>query len=315
VLDLRVWIGKNKDGVWMVLFAHYMKEVASRATIHYRSSHSMSTKRNVMMNEIARIMDNCSEELPDDEWKQHVSYFVKRMQFSEYPEEFREHVVGEAIHKYEQKGTRKRSDVSSDVRTVPNKYQWYSQGGRYESVMFVEATPESELMHRVRRVVRRLKLKIKIVERAGTTVKGLLQRSNPFGIRDCGRDKCLLCSQGCGTDCRTRGCVYEYICEECRRKYRGQTSRSVYERDNEHIELWEKGDDECPLQRHANMYHNGGHFVAELRVLARCFGKPSRRLITEAVMIDELDDEMTMNGKSEWSYVKLAKVGMYGQSK
>ena len=115
-------------------------------------------------------------------------------------------------------------------------------------------------------------------------------------------------------NCRTRGCVYQYSCDECGRKYRGQTSRSIYERNREHLEACEKEDDDCPLQRHANVYHNGGHFVAELKVLAECYGKPSRRLITEAVYIDELTNEMTMNNKNEWSYVKLAKVQMRGQN-
>jgi hypothetical protein len=87
----------------------------------------------------------------------------------------------------------------------------------------------------------------------------------------------------------------------------------VYERNKEQLEAWESGDIECPLQRHADEYHGGGGFVAELKVLARCYGKPTKRLITEAVMIDELPDTMTMNAKSEWSYVKLAKVQMRGQ--
>ena len=79
------------------------------------------------------------------------------------------------------------------------------------------------------------------------------------------------------------------------------------------MESWVKSDDECPLQRHANLFHGGGHFVAELKVLSECYGKPSRRLITESVLIDELPETMTMNGKNEWSYVKLAKVQVHGQ--
>ena len=316
VLDLRVWIGENKEGVYKVLYSHYMKEVASRATIHYRSSHSRVMKKNVMVNEIGRILGNCSEEIPWDEAAQHVAYFVRRMQFSEYPEEFRQEAVTEAMRRYDNKKMMDENGPNTVKKSkdVPNnKHQWYSQNGKYESVMFVEATPASELMNKVQQVIRRLKMKIKVVERAGATIKGLIQRSNPFGIRDCGRDKCLICCQGCGSDCRARGCVYEYICEECERRYRGQTGRSIYERDKEHIESWEKGDDECPLQRHANIYHGGGNFVAELKILSKCYGKPSKRLITEAVLIDELSNAMTMNGKNEWSYVKLAKVQMHGQ--
>ena len=36
VLDVEVWIGKNIVGDYKVLYSHYMKKVASRATIHYR---------------------------------------------------------------------------------------------------------------------------------------------------------------------------------------------------------------------------------------------------------------------------------------
>ena len=240
------------------------------------------------------------------------------MQFSEYPRKIRQEVVMKATKRFRKKSHDAIRNLDERIRIneskTRSKHMWYSKKGEYESVMFVEATPESELMYRIRKVVRDLKLKIKVVERAGVTIKGLLQRSNPFGIPDCQREECLLCAQGSGTDCRVRGCVYQYSCDECDRKYRGQTGRSIYERNREHIEAWKKKDDECPLQRHANLYHGGGHFVAELQVLAECYGKPSRRLITESVYIDELDDTMTMNGKSEWSYVKLAKVHVHGQN-
>ena len=158
-----------------------------------------------------------------------------------------------------------------------------------------------------------LDMKIKVVERVGVTIKGLLQRSNPFGVPDCCRDKCIVCCQGDGDDCRTGGCVYQYRCVDCERLYRGQTGRSAYERNKEQIEAWEAGEDDSPLQRHANLFHDGGHFDAEIKIIARCYGKPSRRLITEAVMINEIPQQMAMNSKAEWSYIKLAKVQVPGQ--
>ena len=140
-----------------------------------------------------------------------------RLQFSEYPEACRQEVVTEAIVRYDRKKNRNMNAngrVRVDMRNREvSKHRWYSKNGDYESVMFIEATPESELMHRIQGIIKNLKLKIKVVERAGATVKGLLQKSNPFGVRDCGRDNCLICCQGCGTDCRIRGCVYEYNCE------------------------------------------------------------------------------------------------------
>ena len=155
-------------------------------------------------------------------------------------------------------------------------------------------------------------MSIKVVERAGATLKSILQRSNPFGVGDCNRGNCLLCAQGEGGDCRTRGCVYEIKCKDCGRLYRGQTCRCMYERCKEYLEAWIAMEDDCPLQRHANLHHNGGHFEASIRIIAECYGRPSRRMITEAVMIDEIPNDMTMNNKSEWTYVKLAKVQVPG---
>ena len=61
ILDLKVWIGENEERVYKVLYMHYMKEVASRAVIHFRSSHSPEMKKNVMVNQVLRIIRNCRE--------------------------------------------------------------------------------------------------------------------------------------------------------------------------------------------------------------------------------------------------------------
>ena len=45
-----------------------------------------------------------------------------------------------------------------------------------------------------------------------------------------------------------------------------------------------------------------------MKILKKCFSDPTGRKITEAVFIDELTTTETMNGKKEWSYVKLNKL-------
>ena len=243
---------------------------------------------------------------------------MQRLQFSGYPREFRQQVLTSALKKYDRKMTASLREGGADniqqhqQQSVGDKVQWYARDGQFESVMFVEATPGSELAKRVRSVVERLRLRIKIVEKAGTTIKGLLQKSDPFGVNHCGRERCLICESGCPVDCRVRGCVYQYICEECKRKYRGQTGRAIFERNNEHMEAWEQGEDECPLQRHSNLYHGGRRFNVDLEVIAKCYGKPSRRMITEAVLIGEIPDNETMNNKSEWNYANLDKMNLNG---
>ena len=61
-------------------------------------------------------------------------------------------------------------------------------------------------------------------------------------------------------------------------------------------------------KRHSDECHGGHPFEFDVKILSRCFGKPSRRLITEAVLIGELDDNEVMNSKREWSYACLNKV-------
>jgi len=109
------------------------------------------------------------------------------------------------------------------------KEDWYMAGGDCETMLFVDATSESVVKKRVETVVKRNGMKVKVVERAGTTMKQMLQKSDPFPLTGCGRRMCVMCENEMGVDCRTRGCVYEIECKEegCGKKYVGMTGRSV----------------------------------------------------------------------------------------
>ena len=94
--------------------------------------------------------------------------------------------------------------------------------------------------------------KLKVVERAGDSMEGLLHRSNPWSGADCARQKCLLCETKRShpkyenQSCRKRNVVYITLCETCRievdgkvegdteetrlYQYIGESSRSCYER-------------------------------------------------------------------------------------
>ena len=190
------------------------------------------------------------------------------------------------------------------------RQEWYRKNGKYDSVMFVEATPDGAMKETIQRLSDKHQMRIKVVERVGRTVKQILQKSDPFKQMECTRPDCQVCRSGKGADCRTSGCVYQLTCREDLRKYRGTTSRSVYVRTCEEFRDWAKQDDGSPLWKHSQLYHGGGDFEVDVEILAKCYGKPSRRKITEAVLIDELPENESMNSKKEWSYVKLSKVGM-----
>ena len=245
MLDLKIWIGKDLNGVWKILHSHYMKDVSSRYLIHTRSSHPDSMKVNVLVNEGLRILRNTSIHLGWEEARDQLQYFVKRMQFSGYDMNMRAKIISKIIQKWDNilikynetgKMFRSRQEQYNERKASKNKKKsaWYDQS-KYDGTLFVDVTENSEMMHEVQRVCKKNKMKVKVIEKMRNTVKTEIQRSNPFKTRNCGRNDCVLCKLGMNIECRTRGCVYEIECTDCTRKYRGQTGRSIYERINEHF--------------------------------------------------------------------------------
>ena len=146
-------MGDVEGGESRILYSHYMKPVATRAVIDARSCHSDSMKDNVMVNEVSRILRNCSKRLEWNEVAACVTYFMRRMQYSGYSHEFRHKVLVGALHRYDRKIARLRTVEAADLGQTRNRRQintrddgskkqkWYSAGGKFESVMFVEPTP------------------------------------------------------------------------------------------------------------------------------------------------------------------------------
>ena len=287
-----------------------MKEVSTRAVINSRSSHPIQMKKNVMINEIMRILRNCNEFCPWEEVAQHISYFMKRLQFSGYDQEFRHIVVAKAIRKHKLKTENIEKGEDQQQPKMSRKLRWFQKGNGADAVMFVQATEDEQLKKEIQRCAERNKLKLKVIEKVENSVSKELQRSNPFKDDVCGRAKCKICETTSGVNCRARGCIYEMICKECERKYRGQTGNTAQERVNKHFEDWKGKVESCPLHRHSLLYHEGRAFPVAVKILKNCFGDPTTRRITEAVLIDELSTTETMNGKNEWTYVKLNKLSI-----
>ena len=108
-------------------------------------------------------------------------------------------------------------------------------------------------------------LNLKIVERAGVKLQDLLHKSDPWANSDCHRENCFTCSSshkseaGEYKNCHTRSIVYGTWCQTClgekvpkvdkgKRKravesiwsgpyykYIGESSRSSFERGQEHM--------------------------------------------------------------------------------
>ena len=310
ILDLKVWIGEVQPGVYKAITSHYMKDVSTRAVINCRSSHPSLMKKNVMANEIMRIFRNCNKFCKWEEVAEHVSYFMKRLQYSGYDHQFRYEVVKSAFKRHERLNTTTESNVDQ-TRHVKDKKNWFKKNNQTDAVMFVQATPDEGLKKEIQRSADKNKVSLKIIEKVENSVRKELQRSNPFKDQKCGREKCIICKLESGVNCRARGCIYELICAECERRYRGQTGNSSGDRVGQHFDDWKHKLETCPLYRHSQLHHNGKEFPVRIKILKNCFGDPTTRKITEAVLIDELTSDETMNGKNEWTYVKLNKVSVH----
>ena len=113
-------------------------------------------------------------------------------------------------------------------------------------------------------------------------------------------------------NCRARECVYEIKCKEFQESvekiYRGQSSRSLYERIKEHMICWSEKSEESCLHAHSEKCHDGGQFLIEIKLLKECYGKPTARMVSEAVLIEDLPVELSLNSKAEWNYISLPRV-------
>ena len=119
----------------MVLDEFYSKDVASKCVINARSALPWSCKRTVLTQEILRIFLNCSRELPWETVVSHVNHMYR-------PRDWRQ--LERAKERWGKRGT------------------WYRKGG-FDTVIFVPATPGSQLKNRYMREIKEAGLKIKVV--------------------------------------------------------------------------------------------------------------------------------------------------------
>ena len=56
---------------------------------------------------------------------------------------------------------------------------------KYKTVLFIPATPDSELQKKIQSKVNESKLKMKVVKRSGTKLVRMMQRNGPFKMKEC----------------------------------------------------------------------------------------------------------------------------------
>ena len=327
ILDLKVWLARvydqvTNDAPCFLLHEYYHKEVASRAVISARSAVPWQAKRTILTQEILRVLRNCSRRLPWSEVCAHVETYLARMQYSGYHRRFRTEVVMSALNAYDKMVERDEegveplyrprgwNEVERAKRRRAKKGDWFKGGDqRNESVVFVPATPGSELRRRYQKIIQDAKVRIAVAEVPGASLKKRIQKSDPFREKTCrDADVCMVCGDGDGGRCRREGVTYEVKCKGCEGKYIGETSRNAFSRGLEHRAGLAKRDKKSPLHLHNLERHGGRAPGFEMKVTGVFGGDALKRQVRESVMIQQTPEEELLNRRDEWRQVKLPQV-------
>ena len=243
---------------------------------------------------------------------------MKRMQASGYSEEFRFEVLKSALSAYEKisndpirpryRGKEMNTPKKRSERNKKRK-NWFRKGG-YESTVFIPATQGSELRHLIEEEVANTNLRIKVVEKAGIRVKRKIQKNDPFKGKTCDEDNCFICRTSGEGKCRKSGITYQIVCEgNCDEDtYHGETHGNGYTRGSEHESDYQHKRERSVMWKHCVRKHNGDEQNFLMRVVDQVRGDPTKRLILEAVRINEIPEERRINDKEEWIIGKMPSV-------
>ena len=281
----------------------------------------MTSKRTILTQQMLRIMLNCSQHLQWAETAKHLTEMNKRLQYSGYNKKFRTEITKSALNAYnklledDRNGTRplyrprawKRSERNREKQK--KKTKWYKRND-YDSVLFIQATPNSILKKECQKVIKRSGVKIKVIEKSGETLKRKLQKSDSFKSTKCRENECFVCDSDGNGKCKEQGITYEIICESCEGVYIGETARTAKLRGNEHWKQYKERKEGSVLWKHCKEVHEQQEQKFKINVKSIHHNNAMERQISEAVNIKNSiqASKILMNNKSEWNQANVPTV-------
>ena len=322
ILDLQVRIRDDKTVDWRF----FKKPVASEYFIMSRSAVPSKVKKAALAQEGLRRLRNTRPDLVVEDRVRLMEDLAEGMMLSGYPAHYRESTIRSALTGYRrqveasQRGVRplyraREWGVEERRRKKRLKASWYRPA---DTVLFLPSTPGSELANKTRKVVeeecRRLDIRVRVAERAGTSLRQHLVRTDLSRGVPCPQGDCPLCltnpGEGGGLHHHRSGVLYTGTCLVCPNKqgpgftavYTGESGDSGYVRTKLHVSSIERRDQSNAFAKHLAEHHperEGDWRSFQLKV-ARTFQKPLLRQIWEAVEIHGCDATIILNSRSEW---------------
>ena len=336
ILDIETWCEETQNGT-RTCYSFYSKPMANPIAIPASSAIPSSTKFSTYRQEVCRIMSNTSMHLPWSHKAALLTNFSWRLKVSGYPKGFRSKIISEGLTGYlntlrrrvrEGVPLNRPKDVirrQSRKRKI-NSNNWFKEGqSTYNSVLYVPATPASELakmlqQHESENNQGRCS-RIKIVEKAGQSIKNILAPNDPWGVAKCKSLDCFVCSTNTGplkVSCRSPGVVYTIICTLCEEEgrgmavYYGQSGKNCYARGKKHLEDFKSGDNSHCMTIHAKVHHpNEQRMMSKFKMIPlRTYRKPLERQIKEALLINNSEVDILLNSGSEWGAGRVPRASV-----
>jgi hypothetical protein len=311
-----------------------------------RSAMADRTKRSTLTQEAIRILRNCSLSVPWSRRAELLSDFCLRLKLSGYTERFRETVVRSALAAwsklleldrtgerplYRERGWRREERSSQKERKKKN---WFRKlGGQINDfALFCPMSPGGRLAARWKRVLEEMRVssggRVRgyVAEQSGVPLSALLYSAHLGEQDSCGQPDCNPCVRGTTQrlSCRrvTRGgLVYSCRCLTCEERgeddakveswYHGETSRTLYTRQKEHMKGLAGRKPDNALFKHQELHHHqlDGSPQYEFRT-EKFFPDPMSKQIFEGVSINHSPSSAghLMNSKAEYRQGEVARV-------
>ena len=168
-------------------FKHFSKPCANSFVIGERSAMSARDQRTVLIQEGLRRRLNTSAALPSEVWQQIIEDFAVRMYRSGYKSRMRSQAIHGALAAYvhrvrlNQEGSRPLYRARTyqmeerEQAKLAKKGSWFQgTSKKLESVLFVTATPHSQLSNSINNRLNQADIPVKVAEMSGTQISRLL---------------------------------------------------------------------------------------------------------------------------------------------
>ena len=134
-------------------------------------------------------------------------------------------------------------------------------------------------------------------------------KSDPYKSKHCDDENCRICKSNPNINCKSREINYGINCEDykiCKGEYKGETSRSLKERGEEHLQDYYKKEKKSVFYQHMIEKHEGNMKELKFDIYNKYPGDPLLRQVTEAVLIRELKPQL--NAKLELSTQNSSRI-------